>query len=75
MVRLPLSPVRRDLAAEAGRKLLAADKATLALFRHDPFEGSPPTFLRARLFRYRYTTWRERKETGAWWVREPRAWC
>ncbi|MFD2418738.1 lipase maturation factor family protein [Amycolatopsis pigmentata] len=52
-------------------KLLAADKATLKLLRHDPFEGSSPRFLRARLFRYRYTTWRERKETGAWWVREP----
>ncbi|HKS48711.1 MAG TPA: lipase maturation factor family protein [Amycolatopsis sp.] len=53
-------------------KLLTADRHTLKLLRHDPFGGSPPTFVRAQLFRYRYTTWRERRETGAWWVREPR---
>jgi Lipase maturation factor len=52
-------------------KLLAADRATLKLLRHDPFGGRQPTFLRARLFRYRFSTPRERRETGAWWVREP----
>jgi hypothetical protein len=25
--------------------------------------------VRARLYRYRFTTWRERRESGAWWVR------
>ncbi|HET6499273.1 MAG TPA: lipase maturation factor family protein [Amycolatopsis sp.] len=53
-------------------KLLMADRATLKLLRHDPFQGRRPAFVRARLFRYRYTTWRERKETGDWWAREPR---
>ena len=52
-------------------KLLAADPATLKLLRHDPFHGERPTFLRARLFRYRFTTPAERRETRAWWVREP----
>ena len=52
-------------------KLLAADRQTLGLLRYDPFHGERPTFLRARLFRYRFTTPEERRATGAWWVREP----
>lgn len=52
-------------------KLLDGDPQIRRLLHRDPFEGSPPTFVRARLFRYRYTTWRERRATGAWWVREP----
>lgn len=52
-------------------KLLAGDRAAAKLFRHNPFPGSPPTFVRARLFHYRYTTRVERGSTGAWWVREP----
>ena len=26
--------------------------------------------LRAQYYRYRFTTWREKRETGAWWTRE-----
>ncbi|SFK36549.1 Lipase maturation factor [Amycolatopsis sacchari] len=52
-------------------KLLAADRATLKLLRRDPFDGRRPTYLRARLFRYRFTTPQEHRETGDWWVREP----
>lgn len=50
-------------------KLLHADRAVLRLLRRDPFEGRRPTFVRARLFRYEYTTTRERRSTGAWWKR------
>ncbi|NIH87960.1 lipase maturation factor family protein [Amycolatopsis granulosa] len=53
-------------------KLLAADPETLKLLRHDPFHGGRPTYVRANLYRYRFTTPRERRETGAWWVREAR---
>ncbi|TNC23976.1 lipase maturation factor family protein [Amycolatopsis alkalitolerans] len=52
-------------------KLLVADRAMLKLLRHDPFRGERPTFVRARLFRYRFTTPAERRETGDWWVRRP----
>jgi hypothetical protein len=52
-------------------KLLENDRATLRLLRHDPFPGAPPAFVRARLFRYRFTTREERRRTGAWWHREP----
>jgi hypothetical protein len=50
-------------------RLLEGDRATLALLRHDPFPSAPPMHVRARLYRYRFTTWRERRESGAWWVR------
>jgi Lipase maturation factor len=52
-------------------KLLDADPATLKLLRRDPFAGQRPAWVRARLFSYRYTTWREWRSTGEWWVREP----
>lgn len=52
------------------QKLLEADHATLALIRHDPFDGKRPRYVRARLYRYRFTTAAERRETGAWWHRE-----
>ncbi|GHF03861.1 membrane protein [Streptomyces morookaense] len=50
-------------------RLLTNDPATLRLLRHNPFPGTPPTHVRARLYRYRFTTWQERRETGAWWHR------
>lgn len=51
-------------------RLLRNDPATVKLLRHNPFAQSPPTFVRARLYLYRFTTRSERKESGAWWVRE-----
>ncbi|KAB2976142.1 lipase maturation factor family protein [Streptomyces sp. SS1-1] len=51
-------------------RLLENDRATLRLLRRSPFPADqPPRFVRARLFRYRYTTWRELRETGTCWER------
>ncbi|MCX5527992.1 lipase maturation factor family protein [Streptomyces bobili] len=51
-------------------RLLENDRDTLRLLRRCPFPpGEPPRHIRARLFRYRYTTWRELRETGACWER------
>ncbi|MGW2047445.1 lipase maturation factor family protein [Streptomyces sp. NPDC001858] len=51
-------------------RLLENDRDTLKLLRGSPFRpDEPPRHIRARLFRYRYTTWRELRETGAWWER------
>lgn len=50
-------------------RLLVNDPDTLRLLGHNPFPDAPPTYVRARLYRYRYTTWRELRETGAWWHR------
>ncbi|MCU1545076.1 MAG: lipase maturation factor family protein, partial [Homoserinimonas sp.] len=51
-------------------RLLEADRPTLRLLRADPFNGTRPRWVRARTFRYRFTTPAEKRETGDWWVRE-----
>ena len=51
------------------RKLLEDDRATLKLLRTNPFPEAPPRFVRALFYQYRYTTWPEKRETGAWWER------
>jgi hypothetical protein len=51
-------------------KLLQNDRATLKLLRTTPFPHGPPAFVRARLYRYRFSTSRERRETRNWWMRE-----
>ena len=50
-------------------KLLQNDPAALSLIDPTPFPGKPPVFIRARLYRYRFTTAEEKKQTGAWWAR------
>jgi hypothetical protein len=50
-------------------KLLEGDRATLRLLARNPFPGEPPALVRVRVFRYRFTTRRERRATGAWWDR------
>ncbi|GAA3870929.1 lipase maturation factor family protein [Streptomyces lacrimifluminis] len=51
-------------------RLLENDRDTLRLLRGSPFPpDAPPRYVRARLFRYRYTTWRELRATGARWER------
>ncbi|MFJ9575728.1 lipase maturation factor family protein [Streptomyces sp. NPDC101191] len=65
-----LSPgYARDWFSPFVERLLAGDRDTLRLLRHNPFPDAPPTHVRARLYRYRFTTWRELRETGAWWHR------
>ena len=49
--------------------LLEGDTATLSLLRHNPFPDTPPARVRALLYRYRFTTRQERRETGDWWHR------
>lgn len=51
-------------------KLLQGDPPTLRLLRTAPFPAHPPTFVRARFYRYRFTTGPERTRTGAWWRRD-----
>jgi hypothetical protein len=52
-------------------KLLENDRATIRLLRATPFPERPPVYVRARLYRYRFTSGAERRRTGAWWVRTP----
>ena len=52
-------------------KLLEGDKAVLGLLKMNPFPDSPPRYVRALLYRYRFSSPQVRKKTGLWWVREP----
>ncbi|MEX0426973.1 lipase maturation factor family protein [Nocardioides sp. DS6] len=52
------------------RRLLEGDRHVSRLLRDDPFRGAPPRYVRALLYRYRFTTRRERAETGDWWARD-----
>jgi hypothetical protein len=47
-------------------KLLRAEPAVLRLLAWDPFHGSPPKYIRARLFQYHFTRFGE----PGWWRRE-----
>lgn len=53
-------------------RLLQGSKPVLALFRENPFPAAPPAYVRATVYRYRFTTPQERKADGAWWRREMR---
>jgi hypothetical protein len=51
-------------------RLLSGDTRVLRLLRRNPFAHAPPAWIRARYYRYRFTTRAERRASGAWWVRE-----
>jgi hypothetical protein len=50
-------------------RLLQNDAATLRLLRHNPFSDDPPRYVRAQLYRYRFTTAAELRRDHAWWHR------
>lgn len=52
------------------QKMLENDRATLKLLRHNPFRDAPPKLVRALFYLYRYTDWRDHRQTGAWWTRQ-----
>jgi hypothetical protein len=67
---LPLSRAYGEgwFVAFLGR-LLEGDAAILRLMAGNPFPDRPPVHVRAQLYIYRFTTWRQLRETGAWWDR------
>jgi hypothetical protein len=50
-------------------RLLQNDQGILGLMRTNPFGGRPPRLIRARLYRYEFTTRAEKTATGAYWKR------
>jgi Lipase maturation factor len=52
-------------------KLLEGDRGTIGLLADNPFPDAPPRWIRARMYRYTFTTRVEREATGRWWNREP----
>lgn len=51
-------------------RLLRGSPPVLALLADNPFPNSPPKYVRAQLYEYRFTSREERRRTGAWWRRE-----
>jgi len=51
------------------QRLLRNDPPTLRLLRHNPFPESPPRYVRAQLYVYRFTTMAELRRDRAWWRR------
>ena len=51
------------------QRLLRNDRPTLRLLRHNPFPDSPPRYVRAQLYQYRFTTCAELRRDRAWWHR------
>src|SRR5437763_8451359 len=50
--------------------LLHGKPKVIALFERNPFPRTPPRYVRATLYRYRFTTAQEHRQTGAWWKRQ-----
>jgi predicted DCC family thiol-disulfide oxidoreductase YuxK len=50
-------------------RLLQGSRPVIQLLKDNPFGDSPPRYVRAQLFQYHFTDFREKKETGAWWKR------
>ena len=69
---IPLSPrYGRSWFRPFLERLLANDRDTLKLLRHNPFPDRPPVYVRARMFEYRFTSREERRQTNVWWDRAP----
>lgn len=49
--------------------LLQGTQDVLKLIRENPFPEKPPKFIRAAAYEYVFSSAKEKKETGAWWVR------
>ncbi len=50
--------------------LLHGKPEVTQLFERNPFPQAPPRYVRARFYRYRFTTAAEHRQTGAWWKRQ-----
>jgi hypothetical protein len=69
---LPLGRSLEDWFTVFLVRLLEADRPTLRLLAHDPFDGQRPRWVRAVSYRYRFTTREEFRSSRARWVRERR---
>ena len=68
---LPLRTVHEEWFYAFLARLLEADRTTLRLLRHDPFDGERPRWVRARSYLYRFATRAEFRATGQRWIRTP----
>jgi hypothetical protein len=52
------------------RRLLTAEPDVLALFAGDPVPGEPPQQVRAVLWQYWFSDWKDKRQQGLWWRRQ-----
>jgi hypothetical protein len=52
-----------------GERLRTGTPEVVGLLGRNPFATAPPRYVRAVLYRYRFTTPEERGRSGAWWAR------
>lgn len=53
-------------------KLLKGEPSVLDHFAKNPFSDTPPRYIRAWVYDYRFTGWSEGWDTGRWWSRANR---
>jgi hypothetical protein len=51
-------------------RLLEGQPEVLKLLGHNPFPGTPPRYVRAMVYDYRFATPAEKRASGDWWKRE-----
>ena len=61
---------QNDIVPLAEERLLSNDADVLALFKSNPFQESPPRYVRAVLWQYWFTATEEKQRTGNWWRRQ-----
>ena len=61
---------QNDFVTLTEERLLVNSPAVLSLFRSNPFQESPPRYVRAVLWQYWFTSADEKRRTGNWWRRE-----
>jgi hypothetical protein len=61
---------QNDMVPLTEERLLANSKEVLSLFKANPFNSTPPRYVRAVLWQYWFTTAEEKQRTGNWWRRE-----
>ena len=63
-------PARTPWFARLVQRLLEGSPEVIALFASNPFPDLPPTYVRALLYEYRFSSWGALEHTGEWWQRE-----
>ncbi|MFT4570202.1 MAG: putative membrane protein YphA (DoxX/SURF4 family) [Hyphomicrobiaceae bacterium] len=64
------SPQRQSWLMKFQHQLLAGSETALSMLDGDPFNGEPPRLVRALIYRYRFSSPRDRAESGVWWERQ-----
>lgn len=61
---------RNQFVTNMMHRILQDSPEVMKFFAHNPFPDEPPIYIRAVRYRYTFTDFKTRSETGAWWHRE-----